>query len=211
MKSEIATGEIAEKRTTESHFDDIENADSVPHYKGVSFGSVLLELEEFEIDDLPHDPMHIILEGLAKYHCIDLFQRLLDGLDGNRTSIDEINLRLKYFDYGNKSRNKPLPIQDTILNDKTSLRWTAAMTWTFTMFSPFILEDIVDTEHEDFKFFNLLRKICLICFANEISNEALEKLDLYIKEYVERYLRANTLSNVPKLHYLTHLVEQIKR
>ena len=137
------------KRTDEEHFKDIMDSRNEIHSKGVIHSSMLLEIPDFSIMDIPHDPMHIILEGLAKYHTIDLFQNLLDGVDRSRTSISEINTRLRLFDYGKyKSRNRPLPIYQGILNDKGNLRWTASMAWSFIIFAPFILEDIIDISHE---------------------------------------------------------------
>ena len=85
----------AQERSDEEHFVDILNSKNNAHYKGVSFSSILLDVDDFSIMDLPHDPMHVILEGLGKYHSVDLFQNLLDGVDRSRTSITEINSRLK--------------------------------------------------------------------------------------------------------------------
>ena len=200
------------KRTDEEHFKDIMDSRNEIHSKGVIHSSMLLEIPDFSIMDIPHDPMHIILEGLAKYHTIDLFQNLLDGVDRSRTSISEINTRLRLFDYGKyKSRNRPLPIYQGILNDKGNLRWTASMTWNFIIFAPFILEDIIDISHEYFNFFNLLRIICLISFSTNISMKALRILDVKIKDYIKLYCESQTLSSVPKIHYLSHLVEHIER
>lgn len=202
---------IDKKRNLEEHNDDLACITD-KHYRGVSKKSPLSDIKLFDITkDLPHDPMHILFEGLCKYHLIDILQVIIDGPD-KRATLDEINTNIKAFNFGrNKSKNRPSGIKQNILDDNPSLSMTAAQTWTMVMLFPFIFHDIVDITHRDFDFFNMLRLILLISFSNRIENHHLVILESTIKKYYKRYIDHPTLSNVPKLHYLGHLVDSIKR
>lgn len=205
---------ISQLRTNESHMEDVSSLQqsTMKSVRGVSEFSLLFSINSLDVTDLPHDPMHIIFEGVGKYHVIDFLQVLLDGSERTRTSIKEINMRIGGFDYGPyKKRNKPLAIMGTILNDTASLRWTSSMTSTFIMFLPFILFDIVDIEHEYFGFFNLLRKIVQIISSRRITDGMIAMLKECVDKYCTIYTNSETLSNVPKIHYLKHLPDQIKR
>ena len=156
--------------------------------------------------------MHILFGGLAKYDLIDILQSIIDGVDSTRVSLNEINTKIKLFDFGRgKSRNKPSKIKDNIIDDNPSLSMTTAQTWSMVLLLPFILDEAIDVTHFDYAFFNQLRLIIQICFSNVIKLHHLDLLDETIKKYYDNYLKQNTLSNVPKLHYLCHLVETIKR
>lgn len=202
---------IQNKRNVDKHNEDIANI-TAKHYNGVSQRSSLSDIRSFDITkDLPHDPMHVLLEGICKYHLIDILQVILDGPE-KRATLDELNTNIKIFNFGNnKSKNRPSGIKPNILDDQPSLSMTAAQTWNMIMLFPFIFHDIIDIEHRDYDFFNMLRLIMLIAFSNRIENHQLVLLDNIIKNYYKCYIDQPTLSNVPKLHYLGHLVDSIKR
>ena len=152
-----------------------------------------------------------IFEGIAKYHIIDILQVIIDGPE-KRATLNDINTNIKYFNFGaNKSKNRPSPIKPSILEDNPSLSMTASQTWSFVMLFPFIMDDIVDITHRDYDFFNLLRLIILITFSSKIKSSHLSVLENTIEEYYNYYIKHPTLSNVPKLHYLGHLIDSIKR
>ena len=120
---------IGQLRDVQQHEADVKNVKE-KNYMGVMKTSPLSSLPKFDITkDLPHDPMHIIFEGLAKYHLIDILQVIIDGPGPKRTTIVEVNRRIKLFDFGFfKSRNKPNVIKDNILDDNPSLSMAAAQT-----------------------------------------------------------------------------------
>lgn len=202
---------INKKRNIETHNSDIEQIVD-KHFHGVVNRSPLLDIRQFDITkDLPHDPMHILNEGLAKYHLIDVLQFIIDGPD-RRATLEDINTNIKFFNFGvNQSKNRPSGIKPSILEDNPSLSMTASQTGAIIMLFPFIFDDIVDINHSDYKFFNYLRLIMLITYSTKIESHHLELLQATIKKYYKRYIEHPTLSNVPKLHYLGHLVDSIKR
>lgn len=203
---------IGDLRTIEQHENDLLSV-SDKNYKGVLKLTPLVNIPYFNIaKDLPHDTMHIIFEGLGKYHLIDILQSILDGPGEQRTTIQEINTRIKLFNFGrSKSRNRPSGIKDNILDDNPSLSMTASQTWNMVLLLPFIIDDIIDITHPDYNFFNMLRLIILISFSNTIRMSDIIILERTIENYYSAYIKHETMSNVPKLHYLLHLVADIKR
>ena len=57
---------------------------------------------------------------------------------------------------------------------------------------------------------NLLRKIIMIAFKPTISEESLSYLELAISKYIDLHKKYYDKS-FPKLHYLVHLPDDIRR
>ena len=118
---------------------------------GIKRLSRLLEFQYFDpIVQTPFDPMHILLEGLCRTLVI-FFVKLF--LDLKRTTLSEMNSRIRNFDYGySHIKNKIRDIKESDLA-KGQLIITASQMRTFIELFPFILYDILDVNAAEYKYF----------------------------------------------------------
>ena len=102
------------------------------------------------IKQTPQDPMHVILEGVARV-VVMYYLKVWTKIRPQRTTIDEINARIMNFNYGflkEKGRMKPLNENDL---KKDILTITGSQMKTLLIVFPFMFMDIVDLESDDYR------------------------------------------------------------
>lgn len=100
------------------------------------------------IEMCPQDPMHVILEGVARRVTMDLIKVWIGS---KRATLKEINERISNFEYGylcRKNKTKPLTKFDLT---KDNLVTSASEMKTLLMLFPFIFHGIIDTTSPDYK------------------------------------------------------------
>lgn len=177
--------------------------------RGVKSISPLSCVPNFDIfKQLPHDIMHVFLEGICRRH---LWFVLYDLIDTKRSTLVEINSRIKYFNFGPfYIQNKPKAIRegDIVGVKKTIIMKASEMYWIFLLF-PFIFYDICDFESDIYRHLNILRKILLFAFSKKIPVNDIKYFKKMISAYIDAWKANETLGLPPKLHYLVHLPNQI--
>ena len=160
------------------------------------------------IEMCPQDPMHIILEGVARRFIIDFFKLWIQL---GRTSLLEINSRLQNFNYGHffKKDKVILNLKEHDLL-KNELIISASQMKAFLLLIPFIFYDIIDLTSQDYKIINLLRRITMISFAFEPKDHHIDALQNYIKKFIQLWDQLFG-KGFPKLHFLVHLPKWIKK
>ena len=114
---------------------------------GINRKSSIFELQYFNpFFAMPHDVMHVVLEGALKYF-LKLFLEYCICTKKLFT-CEILNERIKNFPDGNEDKsNQPSPISLIHLT-KGSLRQTAAQTWVLARMLPFYISDFVNTSSE---------------------------------------------------------------
>lgn len=127
----------------------IEATDSKKSVCGVKRLTKLMRYEFFDpITMCPQDPMHVILEGIARRLVIDFFKLWIDT---GRTTIEELNSRISAFNYGHLSlKGKLQPLRNVDLLKKEITMTAYQMKITLGIF-PFLFYDIVDITSKDYK------------------------------------------------------------
>lgn len=103
------------------------------------------------IKQSPQDPMHVILEGLAR-NIVMLYLKQWTKGSHPRSTLEELNSRLQNFKYGflkEKSRMKPFTENDL---KKDTLAISASQMRSLLLLFPFIFHDIIDLESDDYRY-----------------------------------------------------------
>lgn len=144
---------LSEEQCTRRNLSDLkrisELTESGPSVEGIKRKSRLLQYDFFDpIEQTPQDPMHIILEGLARRL---LLYYLKEWAHTKRTDLLEINSRIKNFEYGMLHKGgkfKEIKITDL---SKNELVISASQMKILVLVFPFMFYDIVDLKAKDFK------------------------------------------------------------
>jgi hypothetical protein len=156
---------------------------------GVNYCSNLNDIPLFHVADwqLPQDIMHILLEGVLP---LELKLLLTHLTSNNFFTISHLNTRIMSFQYGRANvTTKPSTIDATHLSQNGKLHQSASQCWTLGRYLPLIIGDLVPIDDINWRCFLYLHDILGIFFR-------------------ECYSSVNI---TPKLHYLIHIPEQIRR
>lgn len=179
--------------------------------KGIKRRTELYNYSFFNVlTSTPQDPMHIVLEGVARRLVIDFFKVWLDL---KRVDLRELNSVLKNFKYGalHKADKIKIKLKEHDMYKKDLIISASQMKNLLLLF-PLIFHDIVDLRSNDYKLLNCLRKITMIAFDYSPTNTMIDSLEIYIKALIilwEKYYGIE--SGFPKIHYLVHLPKWIRK
>lgn len=156
----------------------------------------------------PQDPMHILLEGVARRLVLDFIKLWVQT---KRTNLREINARFKKFKYSwFHSKNKLTIILKESDLYKKEIVISASQMHTLLIIFPLIFDDIVDTTSSDYDLINLMRKIIMISFDYDPNEQMIVRLEGYIAQFI-RLWDDIIGSSFPKLHFLIHLPKWIRK
>ncbi len=192
-----------ERRTMQKHKDQLEELKHDPS-KSVEYGaSVLDEIPHVSVaENIPHDVMHDLLEGVVPYEMRLLLTFLVNA---KHITIPTLNDRLKRFDFGyTESSDRPSPIDENIVK---KVRQSATKMWILATFLPLLIGDLIPDDCEHYALFHLLLKICTVAMAWETSPGAVSYLRVLIEEHLKTLYPNNTI--IPKMHYMLHYPSQI--
>ena len=176
---------------------------------GISRFTHLYDYEFFDpVTMTPQDPMHILLEGIARRIIMDFFKLWVQT---KRSSLAEINLRIKNFKLHHIHKNDQLKIclKESDLY-KNEFIISASQMRTLLEVFPFMFHDICDTNSPDYKLINILRKFSMIMFDFRPSIARITELKILIKAFIIEYKSCFTKA-FPKLHYLVHMPKWITK
>ena len=80
----------------------------------------------------------------------------------------------------------------------------AAKNWLFLRVLPFIIEDLINSESEQWGVLEKLLTICSILVSPVILVETVAYLKTLIREFLSRFMQTFEGVIIPKLHYLVH-------
>ena len=199
-------------RTTNEYLCFCEALNAVSSVRfGINRKSSIFGLYYFDpFDCIPHDVMHVMLEGALKYFVKLLLEYYI--CSEKLFTCDILNKRIKNFPYGNVDiSNKPSPIS-LIHLIKGSLRQTASQMWLLARMLPFLIGNLVDTTSSMWDCFILLLKITSIITSTQIREEQLPYLEQCVAFHLQLFRKLFPGKNcIPKQHYLIHMSDDIRK
>lgn len=152
--------------------------------------------ENFSVD-IAHD----IFEGVALFDFTEIFYQFvfIDKL----FSIDTLNSRLKYFEYGEHIKNKPPLISHESLK-KRKINMSCSKMKNLILFTGLIFGNLIPSNNNYWRIYILLRKILTIVLSTNVSEQKSNLLKEYISEHHMLYKNIFGLPLKPKHHILTH-------
>jgi hypothetical protein len=154
--------------------------------------------------------MHVLLEGVNKL-CIKLLLHRFIFVD-HLFNLADLNTAILNFGYStNDALDKPKTIEESELQSDGSLVQSAAAMSVLTTLLPFMIGQFVTEGNERWINFIRLHQINMLCFSPNVSHKTVASLRALVathnKAFVELY---PDCSFIPKLHYLTHLPDQMQ-
>lgn len=188
--------------------------DVISRAYGINGRSVARDFPNFDLtQQIPHDIMHVIFEGVAVYE-IKLVLKVL--LDDRLFSVTELNNLIENFAYGYANRSsQPTPIPAKVINgNDTTLKQSASSMIVLMRLLPFFLVDKLNCAFNN-PYIHFLIELCeltLILLSPLISYESVQMLKLMISSHLKQFKELFPEKNViPKQHYLIHLPSTIEK
>ena len=176
---------------------------------GVNGESILTGIPGFDITKgILHDPMHDVLEGVARYELRAMLQVFIAK---KYFTLAGLNSRMLNFEYSpSESKDKPQLLDTSSLERGSTLGQSAASMKTLMILLPCLIADNVP-EHDPFwvNFIRLL-KIMLLLISPVVSERTVQSLEVLIASHNDAYCKLYPDEPFrPKFHYLVHYPSQI--
>jgi len=148
------------------------------------------------------DIMHDILEGMILKNMI---------YDFNYFTIDTLNNRIEYFNYGSIDiRNRP-PLLSTALLKNGLINMSASEMLCFTKYFALIIGDLVPLNSEIWCLYISLRQIIGFLLEKSIKYDDIDLCKTLITEHHELYMNLFNTNLIPKFHHMVHYPMIIKK
>jgi len=173
-------------------------------------GPSLIEVPGFDVTKcLLHDPMHVILEGIAKVEMKAMLKVFI--FQKKYFSLEFLNKAIQQYNFSDAElKDKPEIIEGKALEPKAVFPQTAASIKNLLINFPYIIGDEIADNDEHWRNFLLLLQILMLSISPVISVHtptALESLvATHNKIFVDLYSEELF---TPKFHYLIHLPQQM--
>lgn len=168
---------------------------------GIKESCCWLNLTGFDIfENVAVDPMHDILEGVARYVMTFVINHFhTNGL----LHITILQQKLTSFDYGPDKGSKPnncLVLQGS----KVKLKTSASEMLTLIRYFSLIAGYYIPLEDKVWKLYILLRQITDRLLSHRVFNDTNVQLQFLIAEFNNLYMELTKSPLKPKFHFLTH-------
>lgn len=176
---------------------------------GINSKGLLFFVPEFQITKcILHDPMHVLLEGIAR---IQLRLLLVYLIQERYFSIADLGRIIDNFSYSSSElKDKPQRIEANDLQHSPTLRQTAASMKNLILLLPFMVGPMVPEEDPHWVNFIRFQQIVVLCLSPVASertyNSLTELIATYLRYFIELY---PDNSFTPKMHYLLHFPKQL--
>ena len=179
---------------------------------GINHSSELDKIPHFSVaENLPHDIMHDLFEGVVPYE----MKLLLIHLIGTKKcfTVATFNDRLRRFDYGYIERSdipSELDEKRFMQYPEQKIRQSASKMWLLATTLPLLVGDLVPEENKQWDLFLLLLRICTIACSWKIEPDTISYLGVLIEEHHDQFSKLYPhKSIIPKMHYMVHYPSQI--
>ncbi|XP_028412421.1 uncharacterized protein LOC114535241 [Dendronephthya gigantea] len=178
---------------------------------GINRLSILNEIRYFDICKcLPHDIMHILLEGVVPLEIKLLLRHAIDDL--GLFTINWLNNTIaEMILHGTESKDRPSPIDRNMLNSGGhKLNQSAAQIITLCNLLPFVIGTLMPDDDEHWYCMRLMFLITNLSLAFEVTDGDAVILATLIQEHHTLYLKLyGDAATTPKWHYMVHLPDQM--
>lgn len=177
-----AVGARRTRQMFDQHVEMVQQRRSASRECGVKQGCPLHDARYFDAtQDSILDIFHDILEGVCHWVLSLTLRSFID--DSNYFTLDDFNGRISAFNYGvHDVKNKPSAnfSPDSLKGKK--LKQTGSQMWCLTRVFGFLVADVPEDDLH-LKLVNLLQRIMLIAFAEEVRPEDIDKMDELIEQH----------------------------
>lgn len=177
---------------------------------GVKNKSELLKIKDFDLcTGLLQDTMHTLIEGVCIKEIKCLFKYLIES---NCATLEKLNGLILCFEYSPFDKSDlPKKFQKQHIFNNDTLNLTAGQMLTLMINLPLIIGDTVNNNDVNWKNFLVLHNIINIAYSYTYENRTVNELENMITVYLTNFQDLYVgVSITPKMHYLTHLPQQLK-
>ncbi|XP_031358295.1 uncharacterized protein LOC116182914 isoform X1 [Photinus pyralis] len=168
---------------------------------GIKEECVFNTIKSFHVtENYSVDISHDIFEGVAAYDIAEILYQFV--FVDKILSVEIINTRIKYFNYGKESNKPPLISLENL--KKKKLRMSCAEMKCFILYGGLLLGAIVPEDNQFWKLYLLLRKIIDLVLADVVTNETCCLLKDLIAKHHSLYKELFNTTLKPKYHNLVH-------
>lgn len=146
------------------------------------------------------DLMHDYFEGVCHY---DLTVVLLSVIQRQFMTLETLNERIKFFDFGFDSGNRVVKITMEHLR-KEKLKMSSSEMYFFVRHLGLMIGDLVPEGDVVWRLYVLLTEIMDIVLSPTVRREAIPYLTTLISEHHQVYLNVSGKLLKPKFHFMTH-------
>lgn len=178
---------------------------------GIIEQSCLSKLDDFDVTkQLPHDIMHVLLEGVVPYE----LQLCLSALmDQKLFTLEEFNYNLSNFEFSySDAKSKPEPLKKSVfITGERKLKYSAENARVFLKIVLFLLDNFVSKDDVFFKLIADLSKIVTILFSPVLSRGTIGYVQTLIAEHCHDFKQLFPDQHpIPKHHYLLEVPSLIE-
>ncbi|XP_034951242.1 uncharacterized protein [Chelonus insularis] len=180
-------------------------ADLLNLQNGIKQGCFFHDIPNFHLTvNLYGDLMHDLFEGIWRYELPLILKHIVENKN-NLLSLDMLNDRIKYFNFGSCSSNNTFP-KFTQANLATGYyTCTSSEMRVLVTTLNLIIGDIVPESNKYWNLYLSLRKITCILTNNDFDEESIKKLETLISEHHQSYLNLFVAQHLlPKFHFMIH-------
>ncbi|CAF1291738.1 unnamed protein product, partial [Didymodactylos carnosus] len=181
-------------------------------FYGINNRSIFAELPNFDVTlQVLLDPMHILLQGVCKYHLNAFLQHCVDA---NRFTMAQFCLVINEFSFDvSENLSKPclnMRIEE-LRNSTTGLPLDAMQTYHLSMNLPFILRKLLkNSTFPAYDAILLLVDIVNLIWASEADDQTVLQLQKSTLLHNKLYKQLYPDKLKQKFHFLLHLPRQMK-
>jgi hypothetical protein len=172
---------------------------------GISCRSALSSFTNFDITQcLPHDPMHVILEGVFPHEL-----RLMTNVHiaNGMYTVSQLNEFFKTFSYGAIDKHDiPHPLPDDC-NVRTTQ--TSGSVLVMMRHIPFFMSSKVGGDDAHWKCLLLLIQIQQIVMSPLVNEQSVNHISQLIQQHNDKFLDLYPADFIPKLHFMEHFPHQL--
>lgn len=203
--------EVRSAEQHQSHLNDLAGSSSKSVEYGINRPSELDQIPNFSVaENLPHDIMHDLFEGVVPYEMKLLLTHLVNA---KYFTISTLNDRLRRFDFGYIERSdipSQLDERTFLKNPEQKIRQSASKMWLLAITLPLLVGDLVPEDCEEWNLFILLIRICSIACSWQITPDTASYLRVLIQEHHSKFkILYPHKTMIPKMHYMVHYPRQI--
>lgn len=180
---------------------------------GVNSVGIFGEFKGFDVTKcLPHDSMHVFLEGVLEIEIRALLRFFIDEVQS--FDIAALNERITNFDFDYFKKNKPATILKEHIEKDTILKQSASQILSLGHCLPFLLDEWIFDSRKEIADRVLLHadllQILNLVLSYEISVDKIELLQRMIEIFDLKFERLYPDTSVPKFHFATHIPGNIE-
>ena len=179
---------------------------------GVNEKSCLTSIENFSVtSDLIQDPLHVLLEGICP-HLLALFLNKV-VIQDEYLSLQDLNGYIASYPYEQSDKTHlPEPIQRRHITVDNNVRQKGSAMLLLCIILPHILGSKLPPDMPHYRHFIYLIQILQLSFAPYCDMDTAGELEVLIELFGQQWneLYPGSRSR-PKLHFLTHFVEMMKK